>query len=147
MFKFATATILASYAQSISLSLQSEAACDECLTEAEWAAKISELADAINDLNTKEPLEEGEILLPPILAFYKAKNHYTNTEYKRWLTPAESQALSDITNYFSTRVNYNKKNADPIAETAKKYYTLAKTKEVDDYLLGTVAEITAIALQ
>ena len=77
MFKFATATILASYAQSISLTLESEAEsslateanCPDCLTLDEWKAKITDLADAINYLNTGK-LADNEVLLKPIFAFY-----------------------------------------------------------------------------
>jgi len=50
MFKFATATILAAYAHSISLSLESEGVnCSDCRSLAEWESKIVDLALAVND--------------------------------------------------------------------------------------------------
>jgi len=50
------------------------------------------------------------------LDYYTVK--LNDTDYKRELTPDELSTLTDIRKYFFARVGFNKKNGDPINQTA-----------------------------
>ena len=139
MFKFATATILASSALSVKIGLESESQSDFCMncwSLDQWEVLIYELAWAQGHTDYFNMLPKGHVFLRPLYQNYL--KDYQDTNFTKYNTAEETQAMKDIYNYFDSMVNDYAMTSDTIENVANQYYGMAHSQDVDFWLRYSV---------
>jgi len=145
MFKFSTATILATYAHSISLTIEALADstlavenCADCTSQSEWVEAIRQLADAFIEPTDDDMLMPKDMIkAKPLKDYYADK--YADSTYRSTLTAVEMSALTSIQQYFATRCGYH--CFEENEKLGTRYFNLATSKEADEWLMGTLKDL------
>ena len=149
MFKFSTATILATYAHSISLTIEALADstlavenCANCTSQSEWVEAIRKLSDSfIFPMDDDWFLPYDSIRVMQMKKYYADK--YADSTYRSTLTAVEMSALTSIQQYFATRCGYDF-CFDENEKLGTRYYNLATSKAADEWLMGTVKDLESL---